>query len=380
MKALVVVLDSFGIGELPDAADYGDEGSNTFLHIAEQVKPQLPHMQALGLYNILDMPGSVPTPTGAYGKAKELSKGKDTMTGHWELMGIVSPKPFPTYHQGFPPEVVRLLEEAFGRGILGNKAISGTEVIKELGQEHMRTGKPIVYTSADSVLQIAAHIDVIPLPQLYDLCEKARDIMQGDHSVGRVIARPFTGEPGHFERTVDRKDYTLPPTGPTLLDVLSEGGRDVWAVGKIEDIFSRRGITYSTHTHTDAEGIAATKELLAKDFDGLLFVNLVDFDMLYGHRNDVQGYANALMEFDRALPELLALLKEGDFLIITGDHGCDPTTVSTDHSREYVPVLMAGPKVKPGPLGIVNMSDVGATVAKAFGVSYTLAGQPFKAP
>jgi len=377
MKATVIVLDSLGIGALPDAADYGDEGSNTFLHIVQQTQPDLPNMKALGLYNILSLPDAPEKPQGAYGKAQEQSAGKDTMTGHWELMGLISHKPFPTYPYGFPKDITDQLTAAFGREIIGNKAISGTEILKELGAEHMRTGKPIVYTSADSVLQIAAHADVIPLAQLYDFCEKARTIMQGDHAVGRIIARPFSGAEGHFVRTVDRKDYTLPPSGRTTLDLLSEAGKQVWAVGKIEDIFSRQGITYSTHTHTNTEGIAATIDLLGKDFDGLLFVNLVDFDMLYGHRNDPQGYARALMEFDRALPQIRSLMAKEDILIITGDHGCDPTTASTDHSREYVPVLVAGQQVEAGNLGIVKMSDVGATVAKALKIPYALSGQAF---
>jgi len=375
MRAIVIVLDSFGIGELPDANNYGDIGSNTFLHIIEKCNPALPNLKKLGIYNILDLPKKETFPIASFGKAAERSAGKDTMTGHWELMGLITQRAFPTYPNGFPNNIIGRLTEAFGIGIIGNSASSGTEIIKQLGAEHMRTGKPIVYTSADSVLQIATHIDIVPLDKLYDFCEKARHIMQGEYGVGRIIARPFAGSVGNFTRTVDRKDYTLPPTGETLLDLLSAAGKDVWAVGKIEDIFSKRGITKSVHTHTNTEGIAQTIEFLKKSFDGLLFVNLVDFDMLYGHRNDAQGYANALMEFDNSLPTMLSLLNDNDIIIITADHGCDPTTTSTDHSREYVAAIIYGKNVKSKNLGIIYMSDIAATLAQQLKIPYNLSGQ-----
>ncbi|MGE5508026.1 MAG: phosphopentomutase [Chitinophagales bacterium] len=367
-RVVLIVLDSVGAGALPDAAAYGDEGSNTLGNLARAVGGlSLPNLGRLGLGNILPLEGVPPAaaPAGAYGRMAERAPGKDTTTGHWELAGVVLSRPFPTYPQGFPPEVIEAFRRATGYDVLGNKAASGTEIIKELGPEHLRSGKPIVYTSADSVFQIAAHEEVIPVEELYRLCRAAREILTGEHGVGRVIARPFTGEPGHFQRTAARRDFSLAPPEPTLLDRLSGAGIPVTGVGKIEDIFAGRGLSKALHTHGNTEGIAETVGWLSTG-EGLVFTNLVDYDMVYGHRNDCPGYARALEEFDRAVPDLLAGLRQDDLLIITADHGCDPTTPSTDHSREYVPVLAAGARVKAG----VNLgtretfADVGATVAE----------------
>lgn len=366
-RVVLIVLDSVGAGALPDAAAYGDEGSNTLGNLARAVGGlALPNLGRLGLGNILPLEG-VPAagrPQGAYGRMAERAPGKDTTTGHWELAGVTLTRPFPTYPDGFPPEVIEAFRQATGYDVLGNKAASGTEIIKELGEEHVRSGKPIVYTSADSVFQIAAHEGVIPVEELYRLCQAARRILTGEHGVGRVIARPFTGDPGHFQRTAARRDFSLVPPEPTLLDRLSESGLPVTGIGKIEDIFAGRGLTQALHTHGNTEGIAETVRWLSGG-EGLVFTNLVDYDMVYGHRNDCPGYARALEEFDQAVPSLLAGLREDDLLIITADHGCDPTTPSTDHSREYVPLLAAGPRVRGGvDLGTrETFADVGATVA-----------------
>lgn len=360
LRSIVIVLDSLGIGALPDAAEYGDLDSDTFGHIAKKCAPNLPNLKRLGLYAAA---AGLSRPEGAYARLFEESCGKDTITGHLELMGLITRTPPKTYPHGFPPEVIKRLTDAFGVDILGNTAASGTEIIVRLGDEHVATGMPIVYTSADSVLQIAAHEGVISPSRLYDMCQSARGIMTGDYAIGRIIARPFDGEPGHYARTPNRRDYALEPQGDTLLDLLSASGKDVIAVGKIEDIFCGRGITRSLHTHSNGEGTKATIDLLKEDFDGLLFVNLVDFDMLYGHRNDAFGYARALEAFDDALNEILPLIYGDDLLIITADHGCDPTTDSTDHSREYVPALFYGDAL-PGDRGVLPMSDIARILRK----------------
>ncbi|MBE3587986.1 MAG: phosphopentomutase [Thermoanaerobacteraceae bacterium] len=374
-RVTLIVLDSVGVGALPDAARYGDEGSNTLAHIARDVGGlHLPHLGALGLGNILAIEGVPPAgkPGAAYGRMAEASAGKDTTTGHWEIAGLLLERPFPVYPRGFPPEIIRPFEERTGRPVLGNKPASGTAIIEELGAEHMRTGRPIVYTSADSVFQIAAHEEVIPLEELYRMCRIARELLTGEHAVGRVIARPFVGRPGGFKRTANRRDFSLPPPAPTVLDLLQEKGLAVLAVGKIEDIFAGRGITEALHTENNMDGVDKTLTFLRRDDRGLIFTNLVDFDMLYGHRNNPRGYAGALEDFDRRLPEILAALRDDEVLIITADHGCDPTTGSTDHSREYVPLLVYGRKVQAGvDLGTRRtFSDVAATVAELFGLSY----------
>ncbi|MHB1126825.1 MAG: phosphopentomutase [Bacillota bacterium] len=374
-RVVLIILDSVGIGALPDADRYGDGGSNTLGNIASQIGGiNLPHMQAMGLGNIEPLPGVPPAvyPSAAYGRMAECSPGKDTTTGHWEIAGIVLEQPFPTYPEGFPEEIIDKFIQSIGRGVLGNKVASGTEIIKELGEEHLRTGNPIVYTSADSVFQVAAHEGVIPVDELYRICTIARELLRGDHSVARVIARPFIGEPGNFQRTHRRHDFSLAPPGPTLLDRLAEEGIDVMAVGKIEDIFTGRGITRSAHTTNNMEGVDSTLEFIKSRVPGLIFTNLVDFDMLYGHRNDVRGYAQALVEFDSRLPEIIAALGESDVLVLTADHGTDPTMKSTDHSREYVPLLFYGHIVKSGTcIGIrQTFADLGATVAGLLGIDW----------
>jgi phosphopentomutase len=370
-RVIWIVLDSVGIGEMSDAAAYGDAGSDTLGNIARQRHLHLPNLCKLGLGNIRPLTNLPPdpSPTGAYGKCTLASPGKDTTTGHWEMAGIHLEKPFPIYPHGFPPEIMSTFEGRIGRKTLGNKQASGTEIIKELGEEHMRTGRPIVYTSADSVFQIAAHESVIPVPDLYRICEIARELLRGSHEVGRVIARPFDGEPGHFTRTANRHDYAVPPPQGMLLDLLAARGVPVYAVGKIADVFLNRGITKSVKTKNNADGMQKTQQAMEEQRDGLIFVNLVDFDQLYGHRNDVEGYAAALEEVDRWLPSME--LSEGDMLIVTADHGCDPTTASTDHSREYTPLLISGERVKGGvDLGTrATLSDIGQTVAENFGAT-----------
>lgn len=383
MKRLVIlVLDSVGVGELPDAHLYGDVGSNTLANTAKAVGGlRLPNCQRLGLGNIIPIDGVPPTeqPQAAWGKMAEVSKGKDTTTGHWEIAGLKLDAPFPTYPQGFPPEIMEEFEKRIGRKTLGNYPASGTAIIEELGEKHLETGYPIVYTSADSVFQIACHEEVVPLEQLYSWCEIAREILQGEHAVGRVIARPFVGEPGSFKRTANRHDYSLPPTRPTVLDALKEGGIPVYGVGKISDIFAGQGITESFPTKDNQDGIDRLVELLeTKKETCLIFANLVDFDMVWGHRNNPQGYAQGLEEFDQRLPEILAGLTPQDLLIITADHGCDPTTPSTDHSREYVPLLVTGEGVVPVNLGTRNsFADVAKTAAHFFGKEYRTIGVSF---
>ena len=372
-RVVLIVLDSAGIGELPDAYLYGDEGSNTLANTAKQVGGfELPNLEKLGLgkiHPILGLKGDIKA-LGAYGKMGEKSPGKDTTTGHWEICGLILEKPFPVYPNGFPEDLIRRFEEAIGRKTLGNKPASGTAIIEELGEEHMRTGYPIVYTSADSVFQIAAHEEVIPLDELYKMCKIARGLLTGEHAVGRVIARPFTGTPGNFKRTANRHDYSLEPVGKTVLDKLVEQGYEVLGVGKIYDIFAGRGLTWHESTKNNEDGILKTVELLSKEFTGLLFTNLVDFDMIYGHRNNAEGYYEALKQFDSYLPKIMEKLREDDLLIITADHGCDPTTPSTDHSREYVPLLVYGRGVKEDVnLGIrETFADVAATLEEIFGL------------
>ena len=379
-RVIWIVLDSVGIGEMPDAADYGDVGSDTLGNIARVRGIHLPNLARLGLGNIMPLSGIGPSaaPAGAYGKCTLASPGKDTTTGHWEMAGIHLAKPFPLYPHGFPPGVMSEFERRAGRRCLGNKAASGTEIIKELGAEHMRTGSPIVYTSADSVFQIAAHEEVIPLWELYKMCETAREILQGPHEVGRVIARPFSGAPGSFTRTPNRHDYAVPPPAGMLLDQLHDRGVAVHGVGKIFDIFLGRGIQDSSKTKDNTQGMAQTLEAMRETQRGLIFVNLVDFDQNFGHRNDVEGYGAALEQFDAWLPELERRLSDGDVAMLTADHGCDPTTPSTDHSREYVPLLVFGPKVRAGVnLGVRGtLSDIGQTVAENFG-AHLAQGQSF---
>jgi phosphopentomutase len=364
-RAIIIVLDSAGVGELPDAARFGDEGSNTLGNIQKAVGLDLPHLSSLGLHRLVPIP---PVELrGAYGKMAERSMGKDTTTGHWEIAGLVLDQEFPTYPDGFPPEVIEPFVQAMGRDILWNRPASGTEILKKLGAEHVRTGRPIVYTSADSVFQIAAHEEVIPLKELYEICRVARQILQGKHGVGRVIARPFIGVEGAYTRTANRRDFSLEPPAPTLLDHMVERGYRVIAIGKIEDIFTGRGVSEAIHTHSNQEGAEVTRKAIAAGEGELIFTNLVDFDMKYGHRNDPEGYKRALEEFDEVLPDLLEALHPRDLLILTADHGCDPTTASTDHSREYVPLLCYYPGIRPTDLGIrKSFSDVGMTIAENF--------------
>ncbi len=372
-RVIIIVLDSMGVGELPDAAEYGDEGSNTLANTAKAVGGlSLPHMQKLGLGNITAVVGVPPCdePLGAYGRMAEASKGKDTTTGHWEIAGIYSPRPLPTYPNGFPKELIEEYEQRIGRKTLGNYPRSGTVIIQELGEEHVRTGYPIVYTSADSVFQVAAHEEVIPIEELYRICQIAREMLVGEHAVGRVIARPFVGEPGNFVRTERRKDFSLSPPEPTLLDRLVAAGHPVMGVGKIEDIFAHRGLSQSVHSPNNMACVDQTLAFMKESQRGLIFTNLVDFDMLWGHRNNPQGYANGLQDFDRRLPEIMEAMMAQDVLFLTADHGNDPTTPSTDHSREYVPLLAYGSAVKPGvDLGTKEtFADLGATVAELLGI------------
>ncbi|RPF49421.1 phosphopentomutase [Thermodesulfitimonas autotrophica] len=380
-KVTIVVLDGTGIGALPDAGRYGDEGSNTLGNLSEAVGGlKVPHLQQLGLGNIGPIKGVPPAakPVAAWGKMAERSPGKDTTTGHWEIAGVILDRPFPVYPNGFPPEIITAFEERIGRRVLGNKPASGTAIIEELGAEHMRTGYPIVYTSADSVFQIAAHEEVIPVAELYRMCEIARSILTGEHAVARVIARPFVGQPGNFRRTERRHDFSLPPPRPTLLEALTARGYTVAGIGKVSDIFAGRGITQSIPVKNNTENIRRTIEAVREMVPGIVFTNLVDFDTLYGHRNDPVGFARALEEFDAALPELMAAVAPDGVLFITADHGCDPTTPSTDHSREYVPLLVWGPRLREGvALGVrVTFADVAATIAEFFDFTWDV-GESF---
>lgn len=377
-RIFLIVLDSFGIGEMEDAESYGDKGTNTLRSVSASPEFAMPNMRTLGLFNLdgVTCGERVASPTARIARMKEASKGKDTTIGHWEIAGILSKKPLPTYPDGFPQEVLDAFSRATGKGVLCNKPYSGTEVIQAYGDEHVRTGKLIVYTSADSVFQIAAHEDVVPVETLYEYCRQAREILQGEHGVGRVIARPFIGTSGNYTRTPRRHDFSLLPPSVTMLDQLKDAGKTVISVGKIKDIFAGKGITEAVYTKGNEEGIEQTLSYMEKDFEGLCFVNLVDYDMLYGHRNDVDGYARALTYFDGKLPEILDRLREEDILMITADHGCDPGyKVSTDHSREHTPFLMYGSPVEPGNLGTrETFADIGATVLAYFGIKPEFAG------
>jgi phosphopentomutase len=380
-RIIVIVIDSAGIGELEDAADYGDEGSNTIGNIARQVPLQLSTLRQLGLDRLVDLGGPAPVkpPRGAYGRMAETSAGKDSVTGHWEMMGIVLDRAFPVFPSGFPQEMIAEFEKRIGRGTLGNYAASGTQVIQDLGPEHMKTGKPIVYTSADSVFQIAAHEDVIPIEEQYRINGIGFDVAVGGYGLGRVIARPFVGQPGSFTRTSNRRDFAMPPTAETVLDRLTAGGTVTVAVGKINDLFAARGITRAVHTTSDDEGMDVIGRELETTKNGLIFANLVDFDTVYGHRNDVRGYAANLERFDGRLRHLLPRLREDDLLIVTADHGNDPTTPSTDHSREHVPVLATGPRVNNDvALGTrKTFADLGQTIAENFGAGQMPHGTSF---
>ena len=369
-RFFIIVLDSVGIGALPDAPSFGDADSNTFKAISSHPNCKIPNLTALGIYNIDGVVGGkIDNPKASFARLGELSFGKDTTIGHWEMAGLVSERPLPTYPEGFPQEIINEYEKRTGRKALCNKPYSGTEVIKDYGNEHLATGALIVYTSADSVFQVAAHEDLVPVEELYKYCEIARDLMVGEHGVGRIIARPFNGE-YPFTRTANRHDFSLLPPRDTMLDLLKKSGLDVISVGKIVDIFANKGITESYRTKSNSDGMRVATELLDKDFNGLCFVNLVDFDMKFGHRNDVAGYANALTEFDTQLGEFIKKMSDEDVLIITADHGCDPATPSTDHSREYVPMLVYGKQVKSGvDLGTrASFSDISASVLEYFDV------------
>ena len=380
-RVFLIVLDSFGIGALPDAAAFGDAGTNTLASCAATGKLHIPNMLAAGLGNIEGVTCLPKTeaPTGAYCRLREASMGKDTTIGHWEIAGIVSDSPLPTYPEGFPEEVLQPFREATGRGVLANAPWSGTAVIDEFGAKHMETGDLIVYTSADSVFQIAAHEEIVPPEELYRYCRIARDILRGKHGVGRVIARPFVGQPGSFKRTSNRHDFSLEPPAKTLLDAVKDAGQASIAVGKIQDIFAGVGTTEHVYNKSNADGMAHATHYAAQDFNGLCFVNLVDFDMQYGHRRDAEGYAAALNEFDAWLGAFLPTLGEDDLVLITADHGCDPGyAATTDHTREYVPLLVLGKGVKPCDLGTRNcFADIAATVAQLLGVSLETPGKSF---
>jgi phosphopentomutase len=384
-KVVLIVCDSLGVGEAPDAGDYGDEGADTVGHAAAAVGGlELPTLRSWGFGRLTKIAGVDPVDPAAavVGRMAERSAGKDTTTGHWEMMGVVLDHPFPTYPDGFPPEVVDAFADAIGRGVLGNKPASGTEIIKELGAEHLETGKPIVYTSADSVFQIATHKRVVPLEQLYAWCGQARALLTGEHAVGRVIARPFDGEPGAFTRTKERRDYALPPAGPTVLEGLERAGARTVGVGKIEDIFSRRGLTASDHTGDNESSVDATVRFLDQaEQPTLVFTNLVDFDMVYGHRRDAEGYARCLERLDARLPEVTAALGDDDWLFITADHGCDPTAPGTDHTREFTPLVAFSPGGTSGRHlpDRATFADLGATIAELFAVPSVGPGSSFAA-
>lgn len=381
-RVILVVLDSVGCGDAPDASAYGDAGANTLGNIGRAVDGlSLPHLTQLGLGHVTHIEGVPPeqTAVGAFGRLTEVSAGKDTTTGHWELAGMVLENPFPTYPNGFPPDLIAEYEERIGRGTLGNYPASGTEIIKDLGAEHMVTGKPIIYTSADSVFQVAAHEGIIPVDELYRMCQIARNLLRNEHAVGRVIARPFVGQPGSFSRTERRKDYSLTPPHDTILDAIKAAGLPVIGIGKIEDIFAHRGLTESNHTGNNVAGADAILQYLRTASRGLIFANLVDFDVLYGHRRDPRGYAAALQAFDRRLPEILAEMQNNDVLIITADHGNDPTWRGTDHTRERVPLLVTGKPIQPNlNLGTRStFADVAATVADLLHIEWRGPGTSF---
>ena len=366
-RAIVIVCDSLGVGELPDAAEFGDAGSNTLGHVLDSQHPSLPTLTRLGLLHTLPTPATTDHATAAYGRMAERSAGKDTTTGHWEMMGLVVEDPFRTYPNGFPADVIAEYERRIGRRTLGNKPASGTVILDELGEEHMRTGAPIVYTSGDSVFQVAAHEDVIPVEELWEICSVARELMRGEHNVGRIIARPFVGpSAGHFKRTANRKDFSVRPTGETVVERAHKAGLEVIGLGKISDIFDGVGISREIRTESNSDGMRKTMDLVRDSNAGFIFTNLVDFDSKYGHRNDPIGYAKALETFDGELAALLESLRENDLVFITADHGCDPTDVSTDHTREYVPLIVAGPRIHGAkPLGTRStFGDLGATVCE----------------
>ena len=372
-RIIIIVIDSVGVGYMDDAAEFGDIGANTLGNTAERVGGlNLPNLKKLGLGNIIDIKGVDPVkyPAGKFGKISEASKGKDTMTGHWEMMGIISEEAFPLYPDGFPEEIINEFKERTGvKGILGNIAASGTEIIKELGAEHMRTGFPIIYTSGDSVFQIAAHNDTIPLDKLYEYCVQARE-MCDKYKIGRVIARPFTGNEGSFSRTTDRRDYPMIPPKDTILDLIEKSGFVVSGIGKIEDIYAKKGVSRAIHTKNNKDGMDALTKEMSITKEGLIFANLVDFDMLYGHRRNVEGYASALEEFDKMLGEFTGLLEQEDILVITADHGCDPTFKGTDHTREFIPLLVYGKKISPEDLGIrKTFADIGVSVLHHLGIN-----------
>lgn len=374
-RITVIILDSVGIGALPDAGIYGDTGSNTIVNTARAVGGlNLPNLAKLGLGNITDIPGVPPvdSPTGAYGKMNEQSPGKDTTTGHWEMAGIILDQPFPVFPNGFPDNLIQEYQQRIGRKILGNKVASGTAILEELGTEHLRTGKPIVYTSADSVFQVAAHEEILPVDELYQICETARTMLTGELAVGRVIARPFIGKLGSFKRTPNRHDFSLLPPEGTILDLLVANNLAVMAVGKIIDIFAGKGITEYVRTKNNAEGVDKTLAYLRQKNKGLIFTNLIEFDQSYGHRNDPPGYARALEEFDARLPQIITALNNDDLLVLTADHGCDPTMPGTDHTREYVPLLVYGPQVKAGVnLGVRStFADLATTIAAIFNIPF----------
>ena len=381
-RVTVIVLDGVGVGALPDAADYGDEGSDSVGNTSREVGGlSLPNLGRLGLGNLTDIVGVAPerNALGAYGRMAEVSAGKDSTTGHWELTGVVSPNPLPTYPDGFPKELIEEYERRIGRKTLGNVAISGTVIIDQLGEEHVRTGSPIVYTSADSVFQVAAHEEIIPLDELYRICAIAREMLTGEHAVGRVIARPFDGQPGSFTRTPDRRDFSLQPPEPTLLDRLVEAGQEVIGVGKVDDLFAKQGLTVCHHTVDNMVAAEKVIDLLGSDQKGMILANLIEFDMLFGHRNNPQAYAAALEAFDARLPRIMGAMGPGDVLFIVADHGNDPTTPSTDHSREYVPLLVYGQSVRGGVnLGTrESFADVGATIAELLRIEPLRQGTSF---
>lgn len=381
-RVFLIILDGAGVGALPDSGKYGDRGSNTLGNVAlKRGKLHIPNLLSLGLNKIVPLKGTakIEKLLGAYGKMAELSPGKDTVTGHWELAGLALTEPFPLYPEGFPREVIHSFEKIIGRKSLGNIAASGTEIIISLGEEHLKTGYPIVYTSADSVFQVAAHTDIISLETLYEWCQRARrEILVREHAVGRVIARPFNGIPGDFYRLKDRKDFSLIPPDQTLLDLAKEEGFEVWVIGKVRDIFAGRGVTRHIPGSDNKNIIEAVFSSLKESFEGIVWANLIDFDMLYGHRNDLEGFARALEEFDICLGKAIKLLKSDDLLIITADHGCDPTFEGTDHTREYVPVLVYGHKILPADLGTrESFADLGATIAEILGCKPTRYGKSF---
>lgn len=381
-RIFLIVLDSYGIGALPDAADFGDEGSNTLKTITASKAYDTPNMKKLGLFNIdgVDWMKKEESPAGAYGRMKERSRGKDTTIGHWEIAGVVSPKPLPVYPNGFPEEILEKFREATGREVLCNLPYSGTDVIRDYGEEHMKTGALIVYTSADSVFQIAAHEEIVPVEELYRYCEIAREILCGEHGVGRVIARPFIGEAPNFQRTANRHDFSLLPPRDTMLDAILEAGYDTYGIGKIYDIFAGKGIAHTQRIQNNVDGMEKTLEMQEKEFKGLCFVNLVDFDMMYGHRNDIEGYANAATVFDRQLKTFLERMRPEDILMITADHGCDPGFRGTDHSREHTPLLICGEDIKEN----VNLgtretfADIAATVLDLLHVENNTDGTSLK--